>query len=145
MKRIVSAILCLVFVFSVMQLPVSAASEEASNPGNSTRLTYIYDANVNIGKFGDYVLASGQLSCKANLVEMCTVNVTIYSRDRGSSDPWTYMGSGLGSGDNYCSGMKKVTIDTTKEYRGKLHCAAHPIDPDVPIEYLTLYTDIYRP
>lgn len=146
MKKLFSAILCLVFVFTMMQLPVSAVSESTpeEDNSNSPRLSYIYDANVSIGKSGDYVLVTGQLSCRKNLVSLCSINVSLYSRVKGSSSAWRHEGTSVRSGDYYCSGMRQVAADSTKEYRGRIYCTARLADGTV-LETLTLYTDVYRP
>ena len=143
MKKLVSAILCFVFVFACMQIPVSASPVD-TDVNATARLSYINDAQVSIGKSGSSIRTTGVLSCNSTLTSFCTISLSVYSRDKGSSDDWTREKTVFANGDYYCSTYCDIDLDTTKEYRGRIYCYAHP-SGDGDIESLSVYTSTYTP
>lgn len=143
MKKLISAILCFVFVFACMQLPVSASPAD-TDVNATARLSYINDAQVSIGKSGSYIRTTGVLSCNSLLTSSCTITLSVYSRDKGSSDSWTREKTVFANGTYYCSTYCDIPLDSTKEYRGKIYCAAHP-SGDGGIENISFYTSTYTP
>ncbi len=143
MKKFVTALMCLILIFACVQMPVYA-SESSDESSVNPRLSYINDAQINIYKQGSNIRVAGYLYCKTNLTSNCTITVTVYSRDKGSSDSWTIEKITFGNGTTSCGSVSQTPYDSTKEYRGKIYCSVHPIGGGT-IEHLTLYTDPFTP
>ncbi len=132
MKKVLSVFVCLLLVFSAVSFTAYA------------RLNYITNTSAGIKISGSYVVGSGSGLCDPDLVESCTINVTIQKRTANSSNSWTNVKTFVGYGDTSCSKTGSVLYQSGMEYRTKVMVTAYPYDVSV-VDYAYDYSNIIRP
>ncbi len=136
MKKLVSAILCLVLVFSAVSFSASA----------SPRLTYVTEAKASIALVGSKIVSTGNVTCAPSTVDCFTMNVCLQSRTRyTTTESWTSEKVRSNTLSDFTkTAATSVDYDSTKEYRTKVVIIIFPLDGSAPV-YDYAYSAIYRP
>ncbi len=136
MKKVISAILCIVLVFSAVSFSANAAA----------RLTYVTNSDAGIAKVGSKIVGTGSASCDSSVTEYFIINVAIQSRTRyTTTESWRSEKVVTNTSTDWSkSAAGSVDYDSTKEYRTKVTIIIHPAD-ESDVVYNYKYTAIYRP
>lgn len=135
MKKLISALLCLVLVFSAVSFSASATA----------RLTYVTSSEAKIAKVGSKIVSTGTVTCDSSTVDSFSINVSVQSRTRYSTtESWTSEKTAINSTSNFTKTTAASTdYNSTKEYRTKVTITIFTKNNEVVYNYK--YSSIYRP